>query len=525
MKRSLALVMVLCLLLPLAASAEIAKEGYPVTKEKITLTVFTGTETLSPDDLNSMTIFKKAEEATNIHIEWVTIPQGTSYTDKKALMLATDDLPDIFFGQITANELIRYGGEGSFIPMEGLIADYAPNLNEILVKRPELIPFVTAADGHIYGVPRITEGLWNQVSRVYNINTQWLDTLGLAMPTNLTQFKEMLISFRDNDPNQNGLKDEIPITFEAGSSFTVSVFEYIFGAYGIAVSDSLLDVSDGQVISLAQDPRFGDAIRYIASLYAEKLIDPDGLVMNSAQWKAKVNNDPVIVGVSPNWDYNDNISDPAVLAQYGMMPPLWGDEGQEPVVYSPAMYGYNRGYGVITKACQYPEAAMRWIDYWFDEINSYEASEGPIGERLFYDENGTLLLGDGTQTTVGSILPRASVCINPFAIRALLKEYFVEQHIAYPSTFPKVYFITENVLQYADPDPFNTKLYYTLEESEALSLIETDIKNFINRKSAEWIVNGTIDSEWDTFQSDLLKMGMEDYLKIQQAAYDRMYTK
>lgn len=523
MKKILTLTLALLLTLAPAAKAEIAREGYPVTAEKLTLTVFTGTETLTPEDLNTMTIFKKAEEATNIHIEWITVPQGTSYTDKKGLMLATDDLPDIFFGQVTASELIKYGGEGSFIPMEDLIAGYAPNLNAILEKRPELIPFITAADGHIYGVPKITEGLWNQVSRVYNINTQWLETLGLTMPSNLSEFKAMLIAMRDGDPNQNGLKDEIPITFSTDAQFSVSAFEYIFGAYGLAVSDSLLDVSEGKVGCSAQDDRFRQAIKYIADLYKEGLIDPDAFVMDQAQWKAKANSNPAIVGVSPNWDYNDNISDPQVLAQYGMMPPLWGDDGTRPCVYSPAMYGYNRGSGVITKACKNPEAAMRWIDYWFDEINSYEASEGPVGERLFYDENGTLLLGNGTETTVGAILPRASVCVNPFAVRALLKEYFVEKHIAYPSTFPKVDFITENVLKYADPDPFNTKLYYTLEEAETISMLETDIKNFINRKSAEWIIGGTIDEEWEAFQNDLMKMGMDQYLAVQQAAYDRMY--
>lgn len=518
MKRLAALLLICCLaIMPVMASAD------GEAQEKVTLRVFTGIETYTPDDINSMTIYVKSEEATGVHIEWETVAQS-SYADKLATLLATDDLPEVIFGKVTAPQLVQYGEQGSFIPMEDLYTEeLAPNLCGIIAQHPELKDFVTAPDGHIYGVPVVTQGLWNQVSRVYNFNTQWLQNLGIAEPANLTEFKDMLIAFRDNDPNGNGIKDEIPFTFE-GSNFSVAVFEYIFGAYGLPVGGSLLDVADGKVVSVAQDERFKAAIGYIADLYAEGLIDPDSFVMDNSQWKAKINGTPVVVGVSPNWDYNDNISDPEILAQYGMMKPLSGDDGTEPVVFSPALYGLNRGFGVITKECEHVEAAMRWIDYWYDMVNSSEASEGPIGERQYIDENGTILTGIGDKTVVGELPPRASVCINPYTCRALLKEYYVEGKMGIPSTYPKVNFITEFVLPFADKDAFPTNLYYTLEESETISMLETDIKSLINSKSAEWIMKGTVDAEWDDFQSTLSNMRIDDYLAAQQSAYDRMYA-
>ena len=81
-----------------------------------------------------------------------------------------------------------------------------------------------------------------------------------------------------------------------------------------------------------------------------------------------------------------------------------------------------------------------------------------------------------------------------------------------------------DILQYADPDPFNTKLYYTVEESETISMLETDIRNLINSKAAEWIINGTIDNEWEDFQYTLTQMGIDEYLAVQQTAYDRLYN-
>ena len=290
------------------------------------------------------------------------------------------------------------------------------------------------------------------------------------------------------------------------------------------MSGSLLDVQDGKVVCVAQDERFADAIRYIADLYAEGLIDPDAFVMDGSQWKAKMNNEAVIVGVSPNWDHNDHIANADVRAQYTFMKPLGGDNGEAPVVYSPTMYGLARGFGVITKECKDPQLAAKWLDYWYDCINSIEASEGCIGERQYYDENGTILTGNPDTSAVGALMPRAQTCLNPYTCRAMLKEYYEQKIVAIPSTFPKVDFITANVLPYADKDPFNTKLYYTLEESETISMLQPSIKNYINSKCAEWIMKGGVDAEWDEFQNTLKKMKLDEYLATQQGAYDRMYN-
>ncbi len=520
MKKVLAILLVFTLLLAqTSAFAEgISKAGYPVTEEPVTLRVLTGTGALTPQDINTMTIFKKAEEAMNIHIEWITAPSGSAYNDKLSLMLATDDLPDIILGGVSEIQLVKYGSEGSFIPMEDLVEEYAPNLCKLFELRSDLRGFSTAPDGHMYGLPRVSEGPWMLVKRIYNINTQWLEQLGLSMPTNLSEFKNALLAVKNGDPNGNGIADEIPITFASGSSFTVSVFEYIFGAYGLSVAPSLLDLEGNKVVCVATDDRYKKGIEYLHSLYAEDLIDPDSFVMDSAQWKAKVNALPVQVFVSPNWDYNDNVSNPEILAQYGMMAPLYGDQGEEPNVYATAQYGYTRGFGVITKACQNPEAAMRWLDYWYEEINTYESAEGPIGERLFYDENGTLLLNGGD--VVAASIPRDSVCLNSYMHRAMLKEYIEENRIAYPSTFPKVNFVLANVMSHVDQDPF-PKVFYTVDESETLSMMQVNLINYINSQAADWIINGGVEEQWDGYLAQLENMGLSEYLAIQQAAYER----
>lgn len=514
MKKLLSLVLILSLLSVIPSSV--------LASDVKTITVFTGIETYTPEDINSMTIYKKSEAATGIRVEWSTVAQS-SYAEKLGVLLATENLPDVIFGQISTPQLSKYGAEGLFIPMESYFTEEKmPNLYKIIEQYPALLSFVTAPDGHVYGVPKATEGPWNQVSRIYSINEQWLANLSISAPTTLEEFKDMLVAFRDKDPNGNGIKDEIPFSF-AGGTFNIADFEYIFGAYGIVFGNGTLDVDSGKVVMLAQDERFKQAIKYIGELYAENLIDPDIFVMDNAQWKAKISAAPGIIGVSPNWDHNDNISTPSVLAQYGFMKPLKGIEGEDPLTYSPISYGYSRGFGVITKACKDIDAAIRWIDYWFDPINSIEASEGPIGERQYVNAEGVIVTGLGDSTIVAELPPRASVAINPYTVRALLRDYYRDGVTGIPSTYPKVDFINANVVPYADKDPFDYKLYYTVDESDTIALLQTDLFNTINSRCAEWIINGTVDAEWDAFQQELMNMGLERYLAVQQGAYDRMY--
>nr|PZN08536.1 MAG: hypothetical protein DIU64_10330 [Caldicoprobacter oshimai] len=61
----------------------------------------------------------------------------------------------------------------------------------------------------------------------------------------------------------------------------------------------------------------------------------------------------------------------------------------------------------------------------------------------------------------------------------------------------------------------------TIEEAKRYKQIDSAIISYANMKAAEWIMNGTIEEEWDAYIEELNKMGLNDWLSINQAAYDR----
>ena len=64
-------------------------------------------------------------------------------------------------------------------------------------------------------------------------------------------------------------------------------------------------------------------------------------------------------------------------------------------------------------------------------------------------------------------------------------------------------------------------VFFSKEELDKLSTIQTDLFDYINRMRAEWIVNGKADKDWDAYLKELDRLGYSQWLEIKQAGYDR----
>jgi putative aldouronate transport system substrate-binding protein len=109
--------------------------GFPIVNEKVTFRILTTYTPGNPPDFNDLEVMKKIEEKTNIHIEWILVPVD-GYTEKRNLMLASGDLPDALGVTVPADELMRYGQQGVFIPMQDLVEKYAPNITALYDEIP-----------------------------------------------------------------------------------------------------------------------------------------------------------------------------------------------------------------------------------------------------------------------------------------------------------------------------------------------------------------------------------------------------
>ena len=79
---------------------------------------------------------KELLKRANVVIDW-TLVEKAGFQDKKNLVLASGDYPDIFMDGITKVDEQTYGPQGVFVNLAPLIEEYAPNTCELFKMYPE----------------------------------------------------------------------------------------------------------------------------------------------------------------------------------------------------------------------------------------------------------------------------------------------------------------------------------------------------------------------------------------------------
>src|SRR5699024_8350413 len=122
--------------------------GMPIVEETITLDIFAGQAPATADDWNDVMIWNEYEEMTNIDINWQMVP-WEGLTEQRNLSLGGGDLPDAYHSAVVpVTDILKYGSQGSFIALNDLIDEYAPNFKKILEENPEIKKAITFPDGN-----------------------------------------------------------------------------------------------------------------------------------------------------------------------------------------------------------------------------------------------------------------------------------------------------------------------------------------------------------------------------------------
>ncbi|RBW70861.1 ABC transporter substrate-binding protein [Bacillus taeanensis] len=485
--------------------------GLPIVEEKITLNFVSPKAPLAPN-YNKMEIVQQLEEMTNVHIQWNNIP-GDGYQEKKNLLLASGDLPDAFYkAEFTDQDIVKYGQGGTIIPLEDLIDKYAPNIKKLFERRPELKSMVTAPDGHIYSLPRAEEMGLAAVPNFQSINKAWLDKLGLEMPTTLEEYHDVLKAFKEQDPNGNGKQDEIPLSFMY--NFWTGNFGDMFGAFDMPDNVDHRIVRDGKVIFTAVQPEYKEAIQYYHEWVKEGLIDPESFTQDVAQYFAKGKTKDATLG-SYIWWETEEVVGPERADDYVLLPPLEGPHGD--IVVGRSNYSeYERGAFVITSANKNPEITMRWVDQLYEPKISAQISWGPIGTIYEEDENGMLV---NKELPEGTAMGELRQKVAPNGPTAVLREDFGVVVDMEPRAKERLKSIKEIYGPHLEEENY-PQIFFSPQELDTINKIEVDIKEFVNQKKAQWLMEGGIEEEWDDYVKQLKDMGLDQLMEIYQDGLD-----
>ncbi|MDF2715570.1 MAG: family 1 extracellular solute-binding protein [Paenibacillus sp.] len=493
---------------------------------KVTLDFMTQSSVLAPPDPNEKLVFQRMEEKTGIHIDWKNYTNDV-FAEKRNLALATGELPDaIFDAGLGDYDLLKLAKDGTIIPLDDMIENHMPNFKKVLDQAPQYRSMITAPDGHIYSLPWIEElgadkESIHSVNNIPWINAEWLKKLGLEMPTTTAELKQVLLAFKTEDPNGNGKADEIPMSFINSNGGNEDA-GFLFGSFGPGYNwDLTLVGDDGKVNFAALGDGFKAGVGYLHELYKEGLIDSEFITQDWNTFIAKGKED--VYGLYFTWD-KANVT--GMNDKFEPMPALAGPSGHKNVARTNGM-GLDRGRMVVTKDNKDLEATAKWMDQLYDPLQSVQNNWGTYGDEsqqnIFeFDEAAQMLKHLPLEGTAPAELRQKTSVGGPLAI---LDSYYGQvttkpDDAAWRLDILKNVYVPDIKAQHIYP-----KVFFSLEELDRLSAIETDLFAYVLRKRTEWIQGGKIDSEWDSYAKELDRLGLQEWLDIKQAGYDRNVSK
>lgn len=514
-------------------------EGYPIVNEKITLKVFGARNSDSPEDWNDMILFQRMEEETNVHLEFELV-EASTFADRLALKLSSgEDLPDIIKNGLTPTSTIRYANDGLIIPLEELQEKYAPHFMEAMSsdygKEIGMKPSSTMPDGHRYSFPSTGRAPFIGLSRIGAINTDWLEAVGMEMPTTLDELEQVLIAFRDQDPNGNGEQDEIPLCWQGALFNTYGSWDFGLNWLGDSFQcpspDTLVNVKDGEVYFVPLTEEYKNFVKWLNKLYDEGLLDPTGFSQTGDQYKAKLNSETPVVGVFSTWEIGDDCGTYDAYDHYDYMDPLKGLDGQDATPYL-SLSDVTTGMWSVTSACEHPEVAVRIADYFYEDVQrDLEFLEGPRGDEVDPEKQIRQIPceveNDGVAYRVGdppeginTQTYRFQVCPGGDMLFYVPTEgYEKYQHLHYTDKkSAKIAAIKASGNADTDLMPVVT---YTDEEADIVNQIQSDLITNANRYAAEWVANGQIDEQWDEYVETMKNIGVDAMIEAMQSAYER----
>jgi len=454
----------------------------------------------------------------NVEVDW-TIYAQENWLEQKNVILASNDLPDLFMGKaIGASDFAAYSS--FFVPLDDLIEEHAPNIKRMYDENDELKIFATELDGHIYGLTT-RKGLRPDTWRKWCINTTWLENLGLSVPSTFDELYDVLKAFKEEDANGNGdPNDEFPMTIFYWMDLNITA---IVGAYGnYAEGMQLIACKDGQFAFIPEQEDFRSLFTFMNKLYADGLLHPECVTMDYATWTSIARDpDNATCGASIVFAPNEWVG-PQWEDQYEIIPQIAAEPGIDPVSSYLPYYTltYDSHVAQITTKCENPEAAIRFLDLFYTEDNSVQGWFGSFGVGVEKDSDGNYKVIVPNEYDDDEWKRVNSLCDNGLYY---ISEAIEEQIIP---TAVNAKFLEDEEAKIKDSQikPEDGNAYYltklTVEETNETAIILTDLKNIVSVAMAEWTVNGVTDDSWNQYLQQLKTAGVDRYLEIYQKAYD-----
>ncbi len=505
-----------------AAPAEVGPVTLPLTAEKSELSLwypfppFFSQWFKSPDDAM---FWQELEKRTNVHIKFVVISTETA-RETFSLMAASNEFPDMIQGAVG----LYQGGadkavaDGVLLKLNDLIDKSAPHFKKILDSDPVYKKKVSTDTGNIVEFNQLVKNSDQSTNAGPMVRQDWMEELNIATPVTYDDYYNMLKAFKEKKGAEAPL-----FLYRTG----IPSNDYLVQGFGVAGQLDQTNMAimpfyqvDGKVKYGHIEPGFKDYIALMNKWYSEGLVYKD---FYSYKDSTMPKDDYVTTGKSGLWYFDNNFM---TTYKQKATDPNFKLAGIPDAVKTPGdklhlQFRQNEeaaGGFSIAASSKNAELAARWMDYLYSDEGAMLATWGEEGISYTMVDGKPKFTKEMTAENSNKWPP--FVCFNKYTLG--FGPYFQDYTRNYDG-------LPENELDAVKQWTSNSDNSYVI--SKQITLTDTEGAEFANKYSdiqtysSEMIIKFIVGKEpldkFDAFVEQIKKMGIEDCIKIRQAALDR----
>ncbi len=471
------------------------------------------------DSWNSLPRLKEISAATGCTIDFHEVSQ-TGATEQFNLMIASGDMTDI----IQAADYY-VGGLGAayddevILDLSDIIAENAPIYYDLLMNHTnDATKDTVLTDGKHLSMNTLKDEVVSDMGLV--IRGDWLEELGMEVPTTLDEFTDVLYAMKE--------KYDCEQTLFVNPSGEI---QYMDGVFGVSIfkvngsTDIAPYVMDGEVTSALLSDDYREFIEYTRQLIADDVIYKDfytnsgddmdtwGMVSagETAVWR---------IGADSMHKVAEYTENPDAFAL--PIPKLVKNEGDKYMFGNQVAYADNKGYS-LTNCCEEPEMALQFFDWFFTDEGVLISNYGLEGETFTYDENGKPAYSDFILNNPNPNLHMMfAVILNTFN-QAPMYNIVSKMWVGYTPEAEEAIHLWSDTSNDDSSRALPTAAALSTEETSQISNEITAVISYASEELLKFMTSATElnDENWEAFKENCLNQGLDKCLEVYNTAYQQ----
>ncbi len=464
---------------------------------------------LGDNDFSVTPAYAGLVEGTGCEIEFTALGEATA-EEKINIALASGDMDDFYVGLGSyGNNRISAIQDGILFDMAPMLAEYAPDYKAILDTDADFAASAINSDGSISVFVSQAAGV---VSKGILIRQDWLDDLGMEIPTGREALEEVLKAFQ----SEKGAATPIMVNAGLESGLHASFNASYAGMRGM--SYQLTEPNGTEVVPCFASENFIEYLVYLNHLYQEGLITDDFMSTGReyGNWESTYYG-----GKCGVWSDGFRELDPANRANaddpnYVVSPFALTDYECH---VSEASTASMDGVIYLTTACEEPELAMQFINYCYTEEGRLNGLYGKEGEGYVKNDDGSISLTENlTNNPNGWSINNALTFYGGAQWLPTCQDMEYYRNICAEESMAGIEYWTEAYGDKAMVIPSGVQL--DPEANVEFNELAADVLTLFS-ESAVKVVTGDLDEAgYRAAIEDANEMGMTRMTELYQAAYD-----